>query len=260
MAKSVGQLKPIHYQSSSTPLGFISYNDSRYGTLLTFSNLSVNTPQVIIITNSDEGWVKFSCERYIPQLLPVVEKYRIVSARTGYERFYPGQPLCWKAAAFAHEVNEIFEKGLGESYELAHANRSLESTDVSSASDESYQSIPCDRREVFSFGDSMEERTAVRIIADQLSAIPKSVMFVQSPTPTQIIGQLEIVTNHMKFLGTHLNELDLEISRNQADRAADSYMRKVHKKSERTLADDLGKMLIHRTASSEGSDIPVASG
>ena len=214
--------------------------------------------QVLIITNSDEGWVKFSCERYIPQLLPVVEKYRVVSARTGYERFYPGQPLCWKAAAFAHEVNEIFERGLGDSYELAHANRSLESTDVSSASDESYQSIPCDRREIFSFGDSMEERTAVRIVADQLSATPKSVLFVQTPTPTQIIGQLEIVSSYMKYLGTQVDRLDLEIARDQADRSADSYMRRSRRTAERSLADDLGKMLIHRSGS-ESSDLPIAA-
>lgn len=166
--------------------------------------------------------------------------------------------MCWKAAAFAHEVNEIFERGLGEIYDLAHANRSLESTDVSSASDDSFQSVPCDRREIISFGDSMEERTAVRIVAEQLSATPKSVMFVQSPTPTQIIGQLEIVTNHMKFLGTTTNDLDLEISRNQADRSADSFMRRSRKKVDRLLADDLGKMLIHRSAS-ESSDVPITA-
>ena len=66
-------------------------------------------PQVIVITNSDEGWVKFSAERFVPYLVPVMENYRVVSARTRYEKFYPGQPLCWKAAAFAHEVNEIYE-------------------------------------------------------------------------------------------------------------------------------------------------------
>ena len=235
-------------------------NASFAGLSLTFFNPSRDliSFQVLIITNSDEGWVKFSCERFIPQLLPVVEKYRIVSARTGYERFYPGQPLCWKAAAFAHEVNEIFERGLGEVYELTNANRSMESTDVSSASDDSYQSFPCERREILSFGDSMEERTAVKIVAEQLTATPKSVMFVQSPTPTQIIGQLEIITHHMKFLGTQTNELDLEISRNQADRSADSYMRRSRKVVERSLADDLGKMLLHRSAS-ENSDVPIAT-
>ena len=95
----------------------------------------------------------------------------------------------------------------------------------------------------------MEERTAVRIVAEQLSATPKSVMFVQSPTPTQIIGQLEIVTGHMKFLGTQTNELDLEISRSQADKAADSFLRRSRKNVDRSLADDLGKMLMHRGSS-----------
>lgn len=211
----------------------------------------------MIITNSDEGWVKFSCERYIPQLLPLVEQYKIVSARTGYERFYPGQPLCWKAAAFAHEVNEIFERTL-DAYELNQNNRSLESTDVSSASEDSFQSAPIERREVISFGDSMEERTAVRIVAQQFSARPKSVMFVQSPTPTQIIGQLEILTNYMKFLCTQTNDLDLEISRMQADKSADSFLRRTRRKSNGSLADDLDRMII-RPAASAGSDAPIAT-
>lgn len=186
----------------------------------------------------------------------MVEKYRVVSARTGYERFYPGQPLCWKAAAFAHEVNEIFEKNL-DSYDFTR-DRSLESTDVSSASDDSYQSVSIDRREILSFGDSMEERTAVKIVAEQLTATPKSVMFVQSPTPTQIIGQLEIVTGHMKFLCTNEQQLDLEISRNQADRSADSFMRRTRKRND-ALTADLGEIMIESARSSESADVPIAA-
>lgn len=185
-----------------------------------------------------------------------MEKYRVVSARTGYERFYPGQPLCWKAAAFAHEVNEIFERDL-DSYDLKHVNRSLESTDVSSASDDSYQSVSIDRREILSFGDSMEERTAVKIVAEQLAATPKSVMFVQSPTPTQIIGQLEIVTGHMKFLCTNNAELDLEISRNQADRSADSFMRRSRRKDD-SLSADLGEIMIE-SSRAESTDVTIAA-
>jgi hypothetical protein len=156
-------------------------------------------------------------------------------------------------------VNELFEKALGNSYDFQHANRSLESTDVSSASEDSFYSLPAvERREILSFGDSMEERTAVRIVAEQLTATSKSVMFVQSPTPTQIIGQLEIVTGYMRFLGTQTNELDLEISRNQADKAADSFMRRSRHKVDRSLADDLGKMLIHR-GNSENGEAPIAA-
>lgn len=187
---------------------------------------------MIIITNSDDGWVKYSCERIVPALLPAIAKYRVVSARTSYETFYPGQPLCWKAAAFAHEVNELFQ----EDYP------NLEISDVSS--EESFDMTDDDappikqserEREIISFGDSMEERTAVRIVADQLSATPKSVMFVPSPTPAQIVGQLLMVTSHMKFVCENKDSLDLEISPEQADRSYEAYMRR--HKSERRLGE-----------------------
>lgn len=235
-------------------------------------NTSNDTIQVIIITNSDEGWVKYSAERYLPNLIPILDNYRIISARTRYEKFYPNQPLCWKAAAFAHEVNEHF-CSLEDAHDLlerecshgVNANSSkmnnkfddsvpdmdLASTDDSSLEDNSISSAeaespggvwdpprkplstqeqvvsappPSFKREVISFGDSIEERTAVKIVSDQLDALPKSVMFLSNPTPTQIIGQLTMLTHHMKFVCEHEEDLDLEISLKQAEKCAQGYL------------------------------------
>lgn len=186
--------------------------------IFSHSSLSLFS-QVIIITNSDEGWVKYSAEKYCPPLLPVIKKYRVVSARTRYEKFYPGQPLCWKAAAFAHEVNEIYEKLKDDSSSCA----SLEGTDVSSNS--SLESMEEDeRRQIISFGDSSEERTAVNIVSGQLDAVPKSVMFMNSPSPAQIIGQLHMLTSHMDYVCHGSGSLDLQISAEQADRFARTYL------------------------------------
>lgn len=201
--------------------------------------------QVIIITNSDDGWVKYSCERYVPRLLHFVNTYRIVSARTEYEKFYPGQPLCWKAAAFAHEVNEFYENlsSTEHSDDLNTSCESLESTDVSS--EESFAApSKSAAREVISFGDSMEERTAVRIVADQLSATPKSVMFVPAPTPLQILGQLQMLTQHMAFVCSHATSLDLEMNADQAQRHAESFLKK--NKHDHRLTTDLSKMVIRK--------------
>lgn len=252
--------------------------------------------QVIIITNSDEGWVKYSAERWLPNLIPILANYRIISARTRYEKFYPNQPLCWKAAAFAHEANEHFcaledARALLErecSHRLSTSTTSsysspgvvsdgdsiqdidMASTDVSShmtggenddssleeESDSpgamsageawvgevvsplpsSYTSTattseqptlsapPLIKREIVSFGDSIEERTAVRIVSDQLDATPKSVKFLTNPTPNQIIGQLVMVTHHMAYVGEHKADLDLEISSRQAEKCALGYL------------------------------------
>jgi hypothetical protein len=225
--------------------------------------------QVIIITNSDDGWVKYSCERIVPSLLPILSQYRIVSARTSYEKFYPNQPLCWKAAAFAHEVNELFEDATATLLQNNNNDNSTnnistdDATIVTSSDDKDRNTSPCPslelsvvstddsieedltmtdsveaeipihtiikKREVISFGDSMEERTAVRIVADQLTATPKSVMFVHSPTPLHIIGQLHMLRNHMKFVCQNGDSLDLEISPDQAQQFASSYLKNLSK-------------------------------
>jgi hypothetical protein len=199
----------------------------------------------------------------VPRLLPVIERYRIVSARTRYERFYPGQPLCWKAAAFAHEVNELYELSAPDSDQNTSFG-SMISTDVSESSDESriFKSNHYRSKEIISFGDSMEERTAVRIVAEQLAATPKSVMFIQTPTPVQIIGQLQMLTSHMNFVCTHATSLDLEISPEQAERCAETYMKRngIVGGQKKNLADNMSRMLLHRTASEESGDaIPAFS-
>jgi len=194
--------------------------------------------EVIIITNSDEGWVQFSAERYCPSLLSVISKYPVVSARTRYEKFYPCQPLCWKAAAFAHEVNEIYDalNKAGASGDDATSCASMEETEVSSTSSLSVSSITDDdycieqdqdqeQRQIISFGDSNEERMAVSIVSGQLDAIPKSIKFMSSPSLLQIIGQLHLLTNHMQFVCESTKSLDMHITEEQADEHAEIFLR-----------------------------------
>ena len=117
----------------------------------------------------------------------------------------------------------------------------MESTDVSSEDidpflkDESEleqgKSNTEEYREVISFGDSMEERTAVQIVSEQLSAIPKSVMFLTSPTPTQLLGQLAMLTSQMNFVCNHADSLDLEMSAHQAQKCVDAFLGRKNRKS-----------------------------
>jgi hypothetical protein len=177
-------------------------------------------------------------------MLPILNNYRIVSARTNYEEFYPGQPLCWKAAAFAHEVHETFALfGENEPSSITDESQagSLVSTDESSLEDSSESerevqpssnvhkkskaiSMSVPQREIISFGDSMEERTAVKIVARQLTAMPKSVMFISCPTPIEIIGQLAMLSKHMGYVCERKYSLDLEISPQQAHKCADEFL------------------------------------
>lgn len=261
--------------------------------------------EVIIITNSDEGWVDYSAERYVPNLLPVLPHYRVVSARTRYERFYPGQPLCWKAAAFAHEVNEIYadedennsnssnhqsnSHSMNSSYEEEPDLDTTLDTTLDSTMDESFEEYPtsskskrgpfcgmmssksrqstpnmyeeappsCNSREIISFGDSMEERTAVKIVSSQLESMSKSVMFLTSPTPLQLIGQLTMLTGHMHFVCHHETTLDLEISPQQAQKCAETVLATnkslamAHRSATCGAGSPYERRAIHRTGSGE---------
>lgn len=278
--------------------------------------------EVIIITNSDEGWVDYSAERYCPNLLPILPQYRVVSARTRYERFYPGQPLCWKAAAFAHEVNEIYaddvtvvtglataegEENMQENSQcVVKGGDGEEDPDLVDTSCESMDSMITEdsfedsasptgtssassrrgpfcgmmkkkkrqsatpssspttstRREIISFGDSMEERTAVKIVSGQLESMSKSVMFLTSPTPLQLIGQLTMLTGHMKFVCQHESTLDLEISPQQAQKCAESVLQRNKSLASAAHRAACGsqyeRRMLHRTGSGEAIEAAVA--
>jgi len=139
---------------------------------------------------------QYSSRRFMPRLMPLLEGLRVVSARSTYERFYPGAPLCWKAAAFAHEANQAFG-------------------DVDNSSPPSGQ--PHTQREIISFGDSNEERTAVKIAAGQLNAVAKSVKFVDLPSPEELSKQVETVCGWLEWICNHDQELDLMLKSSLGD-------------------------------------------
>jgi hypothetical protein len=107
----------------------------------------------------------------------------------------------------------------------------LEDSDVSSEEDSAAEDIidvlSLMKSEIISFGDSMEERAAVRIVSDQLDTTPKSVMFVQSPNPYQIVGQLRLLTKHMDYVCRTGSMLDLEITLGQAIDSAKVYFHEI---------------------------------
>lgn len=141
---------------------------------------------VLIITNAQTGWVELCVSKFFPSLMETLSKHvRVVSARSAFERFFPGDPLCWKAAAFAHELHQQ-QKAAGTAL-----------------------------KNVLSFGDSMEERTAVKIAAGQLRSRAKSVKFLDAPSPRQLHQQLEVVANCLEWIWRHNGDLDVVLTLEQ---------------------------------------------
>lgn len=69
--------------------------------------LAVKYGRVYIITNAAEGWVEFSCQRFMPEVLPVLDKITIISARAKYESRFPNNVPKWKLYAFLETQTEL---------------------------------------------------------------------------------------------------------------------------------------------------------
>lgn len=54
---------------------------------------------VIVITNAETGWVELSCKKFMPRVLSVLSKVRVLSARSTFECLYPDSPSDWKASS-----------------------------------------------------------------------------------------------------------------------------------------------------------------
>ena len=62
--------------------------------------LSITYGKTFIITNAAEGWVEFSCDKFFPKCVPLLQKMTIISARAKYESKFPGDVPKWKINAF----------------------------------------------------------------------------------------------------------------------------------------------------------------
>ena len=70
-------------------------------------NKALNKGTFLIITNSSEGWVESCTHTYYPDLIPLLKKINIISARAQYEKIFPLNPLEWKIKAF-NDLKERF--------------------------------------------------------------------------------------------------------------------------------------------------------
>ena len=68
--------------------------------VLEILNKALSKGEVFIITNSGDGWVHACTKFYYPNLLPLLKKINIISARDLYQDQYPNDPTTWKIKAF----------------------------------------------------------------------------------------------------------------------------------------------------------------
>jgi len=123
--------------------------------------LALSLGQTFIITNAIENWVEASAECWAPSLVPLLQKVRIVSARSKYEEEYPRLPGKWKAETFLE------------------VRRKLDSQVITN---------------IISLGDSEYEMDATQAMGKEFEqASIKLIKFTESPCPEELLKQLELV-------------------------------------------------------------------
>jgi len=145
-------------------------------------NVAMASGSVYIVTNGETGWVQLSAQKFLPRVVPVLEKLRVLSARSTFEPMYPDAPMKWKYLAFQDSLNQ--------EYADSHCIKN-----------------------VLSFGDSHAEREAIRLVTKGLpNTRTKSIKFAERPTIEQLQRQLELVSNCFLYISSHEDDLDLCMS------------------------------------------------
>lgn len=146
--------------------------------------------EVWLVTNGEAGWVELSSQKFLPRVFELLPRVNIVSARSAYEHRFPNSPEAWKIEAFRNTFKESFENKM----------------DVEVKTD----TVPGCMRNLISFGDSMQERNALKkVTADMESVYCKSIKFVERPTLEQLVREHNIISGILDYVCTHTDDLDL---------------------------------------------------
>lgn len=146
-------------------------------------NTAIEHGPVCIITNAERGWVELSARKFLPKVLPLLSRVRVLSARSAFEARYPS-PSDWKVQAFWHELTAKFE-----------------------------QLPPGYPKNAVSFGDSTHERHAIHQVTKSMSdAHTKSIKFVERPSAEQLKRQVDLVHSCFGDIISHKGDLDLMLT------------------------------------------------
>jgi hypothetical protein len=133
---------------------------------------------VLLITNAGQGWVELSCAKFMPSLLPLLQSFRIVSARSRFEPQGVQSPAEWKRLAFQEEISRFYRSG--------HKN-------------------------LVSIGDSPHERDALVSVAEQLDCCAKAVKLADRPSLEALVAQHEVIGGCVRAIVQHSGNLDMHV-------------------------------------------------
>ena len=130
--------------------------------------LTIEKGDTYIITNSEPGWVEYSCKRFFPNTFHLLDKIKIISARGLYGKKYPKKLKIWKNLAF----NDLIKK-----YDI---------------------NLPTN---IVCFGDSSYEIESAHGLSDKFQdGYVKAIKFKEFPKIEELISQLNLVLDKFNFI------------------------------------------------------------
>ena len=142
---------------------------------------AIQKGDVFIITNAGKGWVEFSASRFYPNIVDILPKLNIISARAEYENAFPGESNKWKIQAFL-DLQRIFNVKL-------------------------VSNIIC-------FGDSLLEMQAGKILGSKFSeAFVKTIKFKETPKMEELLKQLSVVSQQFNYIYSSVKNMTIKIER-----------------------------------------------
>lgn len=142
--------------------------------------LAMQLGHTFIITNATHGWVEYSATKWVPDLLPVLQKVQVISARTKYESQFPGEVSKWKIQAFL-DVQKQFD------WQMA--------------------------TNLISLGDSSFEMDALEVMGKEFAqAVIKTIKFEAKPSPEDLLRQLQLVNQKFERIVENARNLNIGFS------------------------------------------------
>jgi hypothetical protein len=126
-------------------------------------------------------WVQYSAAKYLPDLLPTLERVRVISARSRHEGQYPYDVSQWKLHAFMD------------------VQRQLDSQIITN---------------LVSLGDSQFEMDATQAMGKEFDvALIKTIKFHQNPCPEALLKQLQLVAPKFERIVENARNMKIALER-----------------------------------------------
>jgi len=145
--------------------------------------LALSLGQTFIITNALGGWVESSAKFWAPSLLPLLQRVRVVSARSRYEVEFPQEPMRWKAEAFSEVRRQLNAQAITN---------------------------------IVSLGDSEYEMAAGQAMAQGFRhASIKLIKFAETPGPRELSKELQLVLEEFEEIVGRARNVKVKLQRPQ---------------------------------------------